>query len=425
MRKAPLLFLVVMLFALTSCKYLRTYDLTFFVFDDYGKYFLEGATVKLIDKDGTVLSEQETDYAGSVRFKDLSFGTYKIYVEAEGYFDNDTVIKVEEPDQTASLTIKPLSQPAGGIINAKVLSYTSSSATFELTFFVTNYEGKPISYLSSDEVHIEDAYFPGGYYFDFTKQSFDEDYYYGDGYSVAVTIDQSGSISSTDPTDSRIIGAKIFFATLGNNYAHLFAFAQDGMLPYDITYWGDYTSDGLSFFNILDDLKNMEGGGTPLYRAAYIATNDVYNYGPYGYKYVLLFTDGEDTEGGYTLDDVVNNAKSKGVVIHTVGLGDGTNLKVLAQIAYGTGGFLIKSLNQYQLVSVFRALSILMQQGGTVYKGIWKVNVDGDVFPGWFETSIEFDYGSYTYYIPFHVDVPSAKLAKSGVSQFESKTVQD
>ncbi len=425
MQKAlKILIFLLIVFSFSSCKYFKKYTFTVVVKDEYGEFPIRGVTVQIKNRSGDIIGEAETNNLGFAIFEG-SYGTYFIHLEAEGYLPSDEKVKIVQEEQEVNLVLTPLTQPAGGIINARVLNYTSNSATFELTFFFAGYTGTLEDNLTTSDVRIDDAYFPSGHYYDFTMQSLDKDYYYGGNYSVAVAIDQSGSIASTDPSDSRIIGAKMFFANLSPNYARLFAFASGGQIPYDVTYWGDYTSYGFGYFDILDMLKDMEGGGTPLYKAAYLTTNDVYEEGPVGYKYVLLFTDGEDTDGSYTIDDVIDNANDKGVTIHTVGLGPGTNLEVLAKMAYGTGGFLIKSANQYQLVTVFRALSILMANGGTIYKGQWHVDVDGDVFPGWFETSIDVDYNGFTFYIPFHVDVPNYKLATKGESKFQSTPVKD
>ncbi len=414
-----------LLFTFSSCKYLESYEFSVLVVDEYGNFPVSGVTVQVYDRSGNLLVDAVTDNSGKAYFTDASYGKYIISVDGDGYRSAEEEIKITEDNQLVTITITPFSLPSGGIINARVLDYSSNHATFELTFFFADSAGRLVTDLTSSDIEIEDDYFSSGNYYDFTLIDLEKDYFYGNGYSVAVTIDQSGSISSTDPSDSRIIGAKIFFSNLQSNYGHLLAFASGGQLPYDITSWGDYTTDGTRFFDILDLLKDMEDGGTPLYKAAYAATDDVYYDGPMGYKYVLLFTDGEDTDGGYTIDDVVNNANDKGVVIHTVGLGSGTNLQVLAQLAYGTGGFLINSSNPYQLVSGFRALSNLMAAGGTIYRATWDVYVDNDVFPGWFETQIIIDWGSQIIIIPFHVDVPSSKLAIKGETKETRAVVSD
>lgn len=55
-------------------------------------------------------------------------------------------------------------------------------------------------------------------------------------------------------------------------------------------------------------------------------------------KSVVVFTDGEDTEGGVSIRALIDYAKSKKVKIHVVGLGKEVNLGTLGDIAKQRGG---------------------------------------------------------------------------------------
>ncbi len=54
-------------------------------------------------------------------------------------------------------------------------------------------------------------------------------------------------------------------------------------------------------------------------------------------KAVVVFTDGEDPNGGKTIANIVQEAKSQGVKVFTVGLGQ-ADTAVLSQMALPTGG---------------------------------------------------------------------------------------
>ena len=87
-------------------------------------------------------------------------------------------------------------------------------------------------------------------------------------YSAFLLIDQSGSITDTDPMDARIDAAKVFLSKLDSaDNVRLAAFADNGSLPFSpITLYGNsFTNDGASFFGSLDELSILEAGGTPLY----------------------------------------------------------------------------------------------------------------------------------------------------------------
>lgn len=80
-------------------------------------------------------------------------------------------------------------------------------------------------------------------------------------------------------------------------------------------------------------------------------------------KVVILLTDGNDTSSAITPDHAASMAAAKGVVIHTIGIGDpnGTgedkvNLQALQQIATATGGQFFRAENLQALDEVYATL---------------------------------------------------------------------
>ncbi|MDB6051160.1 MAG: von Willebrand factor type domain protein [Pseudomonas sp.] len=80
-------------------------------------------------------------------------------------------------------------------------------------------------------------------------------------------------------------------------------------------------------------------------------------------KVVILLTDGNDTSSAITPDHAASIAAAKGVVIHTIGIGDpnGTgedkvNLQALQRIAAATGGQFFRAENLHGLDEVYATL---------------------------------------------------------------------
>lgn len=80
-------------------------------------------------------------------------------------------------------------------------------------------------------------------------------------------------------------------------------------------------------------------------------------------KVLILLTDGNDTSSAITPDHAASMAAAKGVVIHTIGIGDPSaegeakvNLSALQQIAEATGGRYFRAENRNTLDQVYATL---------------------------------------------------------------------
>ncbi|SDS97422.1 Ca-activated chloride channel family protein [Pseudomonas sp. Z003-0.4C(8344-21)] len=83
-------------------------------------------------------------------------------------------------------------------------------------------------------------------------------------------------------------------------------------------------------------------------------------------KVLILLTDGNDTSSAITPDHAAQMAASKGVIIHTIGIGDPTasgeakvNLPALEQIARSTGGQFFRAEDRNALNQVYDTLDRL------------------------------------------------------------------
>ncbi|MCY1419864.1 von Willebrand factor type A domain protein [compost metagenome] len=83
-------------------------------------------------------------------------------------------------------------------------------------------------------------------------------------------------------------------------------------------------------------------------------------------KVLILLTDGNDTASAITPEHAAQMAAAKGIIIHTIGIGDPTasgearvNLDTLQKIAEATGGRFFRAEDRAQLDEVYASLDRL------------------------------------------------------------------
>ncbi len=329
------------------------------------------------------------------------------FTETKTYTAQLEVKAINGDSKFVGISVKHVnSKPIGGVVSYQILESSSNYVKFKINFFIAN-GNNIISNVKEDNIIIADGKFGGDRYFNFTKESLHlKQLPYKGAYSADLVLDQSRSIGDTDPYNLRLDATKIFCSNLGaSDYVLLTAFASDGYLPNEVTHYGNFTNDGTSYFNIIEDLKYKIYGGTPLYKATHAAILQTYNYGPTSNKAVIVFTDGEDNGKGYTINDLITLAQSKHVKIFTVGLSQGTNNAVLSNLAHYTGGAFLQAYNAPQLVSAFGTLGKILEGTAQTYSGVWTVNASKASFPGSFQTSIRIKHNGQTFLIPIHINV--------------------
>jgi hypothetical protein len=369
---------------------------------------LRNANLTLLSN-GTIVKQQTGTGTGEFNLTDVSYGTYQLKGVVTGF--DETIINVTLSGPTSInnlITLQPQSLPSGGLRRATVNSFSNTSANFDLDLFIVDKSGVAVAGLSQSNFSIPT--FTGsssGTTFSFSIQGSTMVAAGPTGpYSAELLMDQSGSITSTDPNDARIQASKIFMGALGpGDNVHLSAFAGSGrLISYEVTSWGNgFTPDGASYFSVLDQLATLEGGGTPLYKATHTMLDYTSKNAPNNNKALLVFTDGEDTDGGRTIDDIAALSGSTGVKVFTIGLGSGVNRPALGEIAARCNGSFFVATDARQLVSMYKSLGNLLNGTAPLYRVSFRVDTSSPAFPGWFSTTLKVSTSVGDVSIPIYV----------------------
>ena len=162
---------------------------------------------------------------------------------------------------------------------------------------------------------------------------------------IAFVIDSSSSMYTNDRQNVRITVTKNFVDKLNEN-------DRAAIIDFDnsATTLSDFTSDKEILYAAADRINS--GGGTDLSVGISTALNlfeaDSGNR-PDTLKYIIMLTDGE---GSYS-SSYTTQAAEAGIVIHTVGLGNGISTTVLTEMAKGTGGKYYPAAQADQLYDIF------------------------------------------------------------------------
>lgn len=221
-------------------------------------------------------------------------------------------------------------------------------------------------------------------------------------YSALMLMDQSGSISGTDPNDHRLDAAKTFCSNLGNgNNVLLWSFKSSTYT----TYGSGFTNDTATVIAQIEDLRGRESGGTPLYRSQMAAIDYCSANATATGKAVLSFTDGEDNAGGYTAEQVGTNAVAKKVRLFNIGLGSAETVQLCRQAVATSGAFMFAK-NARQLISMFGNLGKLLDGSAQFYQTEWQITRANNFTTGNFshELRILLPYGEEELKVPFSVD---------------------
>jgi hypothetical protein len=242
-------------------------------------------------------------------------------------------------------------------------------------------------------------------------------------YDTALMMDQSGSISTSDPTGARLYSAKAFLAGLGtNDSALLAAFASNpGALipnppltiyPQANPAFQSSTTASTTYYPLLDSLSNEVGGKTPLYDSLDTLINNWSIYSTSGNaRAVVIFTDGTDTSSTRTLNDVIaaaNTANPK-VNIFTIGLSTGVDFNSLGTLANQTGGVFLFASSPQQLIPLYGSVGNLLSLSLPTYRLTFTITanssgafVKGSELFG----QVQVNGGGSTFDVPFIVGIP-------------------
>ncbi len=276
----------------------------------------------------------------------------------------------EEPEPGRTLD----GGPSGAVINSAVTDFTEEVLNLTLGIYVVDGQGNFAGGLSARNFRIESIRLSSRDSISFRNTRINGAQTNPKGaYSATLLLDQSGSISSTDPDDLRIEAAKIFGGALGErDYALLSSFTTY-YSDSDVLLHTEFTQDTTELNAGVEELRGSEGGGTPLYKAAHAMVDYTADNGPSENQAIILFTDGENTEYGVSLSQLTEHASDRNVQIYTVGLSQNVELGVLAEIAGETGGAFMWAEDARQLITMFGTLGDLLSGNAQYYQTAWQV----------------------------------------------------
>jgi len=260
-------------------------------------------------------------------------------------------------------TLVPDGKPGGGVLRSALISVNQDTLIFETDVFIVNSIGNFISDIEKNNFFITlntDALSSIEAFEIYTCDSIKG------AYSANLLIDQSGSISDTDPENARIEGGIAFINAMSKDDEISLSYFQNSTI--DIL--SDFTQKKSELRKNIEELAGTEGGGTPLYAASVDMINYVSQQASNENKALVVFTDGEDT-GGSSKTAVINAAVNANISIYPVGLQE-VDTDDLLDIALGTGGAFLFADDAIQLVSLCSSLDDILNGSSLYYTIRWK-----------------------------------------------------
>ncbi len=256
--------------------------------------------------------------------------------------------------------------PAGGVANIKILRVEDNKLELELTCFAVDHFGSFISGLGTQNFSITSENSNHVYRINGIDELQDE---FIGPYSAALLFDQSGSIVNTDPNNDRILAGTSFVDLLASgDEAAAAAFSGGGFYQYPYELLVEMGADKSSLNTAIESLAGLADGNTPLYQSIYNLMPYVSQNSTNENKAIVAFTDGQDTQGGVSINEIVERACATGVKVYTVGLSRSVDESVLSEIAIRTNGAVMLAEDALQLVSLYRSLGELLQGSARLYK---------------------------------------------------------
>lgn len=170
----------------------------------------------------------------------------------------------------------------------------------------------------------------------------------GEHLCLTLLLDQSGSITDTDPDDARIAGAQqIISAVLTSaddvDRVGLMAFPRVYASLGDLDktdIWQPHTNDTTLLDEALVRMADSEGNETPLFESI-LETAEYIGASPEcegAQRVMVVVTDGEDTDSAVDPDEALGALEAAGVRMYAVGLGEEIDRIALRKLTRETGG---------------------------------------------------------------------------------------
>ena len=188
-------------------------------------------------------------------------------------------------------------------------------------------------------------------------------------YSAFLLLDQSGSVTSTDPSNSRISGAKQLYESasatdqLGLGYFP----GSSGQFSYYMPIFG---LDRSSMFGALDFLADRESGDTPLYDAAIGSLQLMTGAAATGRKALVIFSDGDANGGTRTKAEALAAARSASIPIYSIVLDINSSItrtSDFVSLGVDSGGGVFFANDVGRLLGIYRSIGSLLSGAASTY----------------------------------------------------------
>lgn len=402
--------------------------LTVTVVDTYG-VGIAGATVQATV--GTSSTTGITNAEGIANPQDfnrlLPVGSATVTVSRETFVPQAVTTSIADGKVTnLKVTLERATSAAGGSLTSRIsrggtlpiIHDGGSSVTFEIELVIVDGDSQPIGGLDAARFRLRSCtpdttnqrvdcvrsatdrfpdwgYTPVVVTSDIATAVPEEPY---KPYAAALMLDQSASISLTDPNGARLYSAKAFMEKLGGNDRILlsaFAGNPGATIPVaPLTVYQSFkdSTSAPSYFPDLDSLAKLVGGNTPLYSALDELRQEVVgdaSLPPENAKSIVIFTDGDATDcGGSPLIDCrtrrqtsIDAANAAGLRIFTIGLSSDVNFEALGELANSTGGAFLFAESAEQLIPLYGSVGRLLSMNLPTYRLRWTVQADSSSEP--------------------------------------------
>ena len=177
------------------------------------------------------------------------------------------------------------------------------------------------------------------------------------GIHIILGMDASGSMLGGQALQDARAAARTFVSQLTErDQAALIVFSESAELA------ADFTANRDPLEAAIDAITVTPLARTALYEAVVEAAERM-SLLPAGRKASVIFTDGTDTVGGFSLKDAVDRAREANVPVYTVGLlGGEFDPAPMRQLSEGTGGTYLEAPTSEQLVSQFQLVRDILEQ---------------------------------------------------------------
>ncbi|SHL60393.1 VWFA-related domain-containing protein [Fibrobacter sp. UWH5] len=190
------------------------------------------------------------------------------------------------------------------------------------------------------------------------------------GVSVALVVDESGSMSGTRITEAKE-SIRQFISDMGQ-YDRTAIVGFSGGSNYKVHQ--TMTSDKELLMNAVDRLT--ASGGTNIKTGAYYGVEQV--FGETNPTAVIIFSDGDNGSETISSDEVIDYAKSLNTTIYSVGIGGNYEVP-LKELAEATGGTYTNAPTAGQLASIYSEVRTSVQTRYVVCYRSPDMILDGDV----------------------------------------------